>query len=163
MAKTKKPKRKIGRPSKFDDVSPRIPLLARNGFTDVEIAKTLDISEDTLTNWKIRYPDFFLSLNDWKHAADKDVVRSLYERAKGYNHPETKVFCKDGEITTHEVTRHYPPDPTSMIFWLKNRDKENWREHQEAAPDRMVPISIYAPDMKMIVAGSPRAVEHKGE
>jgi hypothetical protein len=26
---------------------------------------------------------------------------------------------------------HVPPDPTSMIFWLKNRRKEQWREKSE--------------------------------
>jgi hypothetical protein len=26
---------------------------------------------------------------------------------------------------------HMPPDPTSMIFWLKNRDPERWRDFQQ--------------------------------
>ena len=44
----------------------------------------------------------------------------------GYSHPETKVFCQDGKITTYEVIKHYPPDFSSMCFWLKNR--AGWKD-----------------------------------
>jgi hypothetical protein len=27
-------------------------------------------------------------------------------------------------------TEHCPPDPTSCIFWLKNRDPDRWRDVQ---------------------------------
>ena len=123
-----KKKSKGGRPSPFTKLSPRIPLLARRGFTDKEIAQTLGIKEQTLNNWKKRHPTFFESLNDWKHEADHKVERSLYERACGYSHPETKVFCHQGEIITCEVTKHYPPDSTAMIFWLKNRMPKEYRD-----------------------------------
>ena len=35
-----------------------------------------------------------------------------------------------GEITETDITKHYPPDPTSMIFWLKNRRPDRWRDKQ---------------------------------
>lgn len=124
-------KSKAGQPSNFKNLSPRIPLLARRGFTDKEIAEVLGITDRTLDNWKKAHPEFFRSLNDWKYQADKDVERSLYERACGYEHPEVKVFNNGGEIVTHEVVRHYPPDSTAMIFWLKNRKRDVWRDRTE--------------------------------
>jgi hypothetical protein len=30
-----------------------------------------------------------------------------------------------------EVVKHYPPDPTAAIFWLKNRQKDKWRDKRE--------------------------------
>ena len=30
-----------------------------------------------------------------------------------------------------DVTKHYPPDPTAAIFWLKNRQPDTWRDKVE--------------------------------
>jgi hypothetical protein len=50
-------------------------------------------------------------------------------------HPETKPqWVNDdngGRWEYAEYVRHYPPDPTSMIFWLKNRQPQDWRDKQE--------------------------------
>ena len=69
---------------------------------------------------------------------DKQVERALFERACGYKHPEDKIFCHEGEITIQPTIKHYPPDPVSMIFWLKNRQKDKWRdkvEHEHSGKD----------------------------
>jgi transcriptional regulator with XRE-family HTH domain len=112
-------------------VRQKIKPLALGGLTDVQIAKKIGVTKQTLNNWKKGNPDFFDSLKDWKAEADGKVERSLYERACGYSHPETKIFCSDGQIITQETIKHYPPDPTSMIFWLKNRQPDKWRDKIE--------------------------------
>ena len=36
------------------------------------------------------------------------------------------------------TTKHYPPDTTAAIFWLKNRQKSKWRDkqdHEISGPD----------------------------
>jgi len=35
-------------------------------------------------------------------------------------------------IVQPELIKYYPPDPVSIIFWLKNRKPEQWRDKQEA-------------------------------
>ena len=37
----------------------------------------------------------------------------------------------DGKIVKIETIKHYPPETAAMIFWLKNRKKEYWRDKQE--------------------------------
>lgn len=124
--------KKVGRPSQFNKkIQDRIKALALKGFTDKEICKAIDVPERTFNNWKKKYHDFWQSLKDWKAEADAKVERSLYERAQGYSHPEDKIFCNNGEIIVQPTIKHYPPDPTSMIFWLKNRQPEKWRDKQE--------------------------------
>jgi hypothetical protein len=126
----------MGRPSSFEKSVPAIKLLSRRGFTDGEMATALAITEQTFNNWKKQHPDFFESLKEWKSLPDAEVERSLFERATGYTHPETKVhFAADGTVTTYEVTRYYPPDPTSMIFWLKNRQPDRWRDAKQYDKD----------------------------
>jgi len=66
------------------------------------------------------------------------VVRSLFQRACGYSHPEDKIFQHEGNPVVVPTTKHYPPDATSAIFWLKNRDPANWRdkvEHEVELPE----------------------------
>jgi transcriptional regulator with XRE-family HTH domain len=101
------------------------------GYTDAQLADFFEIAESTLNNWKLEKAGFMESLKAGKEIADAEVTASLYERATGYKHRETKVFCSNGEITTHEVDRLYPPDPLSIKYWLNNRQKDRWREKVE--------------------------------
>jgi len=137
-----------GRPSNFGKVNKEaVELMCKRGFTDAETWKCLNVSEKTWTNWKKKNPKFYQSIKDWKDEADEPVERSLYERAKGYSCPETraqwvesdvfdpstKEFKRVGRWEYAELTKHYPPDPTSMIFWLKNRHPDRWRDKQDVA------------------------------
>lgn len=140
-----------GRPTAFDDrYKDLVRTLARKGATEAEISKALNITRITLYNWKKAHPEFFNALNDWKSLADSEVERSLYERARGYTHPETVVRWVSDESGSRwekiTVDKHYPPDPTSMIFWLKNRQPEQWREKQDISVSGDISISTAIPD-----------------
>lgn len=132
-----------GRPTKFKD---EYIEQARNysylGATDEQVAKFFDVTTRTITRWKDDYPEFCLALKEGKEIADAKVSKSLYERATGYSHNEDKIFNDNGTPLVVPTTKHYPPDPTSMIFWLKNRQPELWREkREEQAPESNEPIS----------------------
>ena len=132
--KTTKKKHPGGRPTKWSEVNKEVLRFAyENGATDLQAAKMVGVEHQTLYNWKKKYPEFFESLKDWKVLADAKVEKSLYQRAHGYSCEEEKVFCdpKTGKITTKTVIKHYPPDPTAMIFWLKNRQPKEWRDKRE--------------------------------
>lgn len=117
-----------GRPTKYNpDILAKMLLLSRRGFTDEEIGQIVGISEDTVTEWK-KKPEFSLPLKCNKKLADAIVERSLYERAIGYSHPEVHISNYQGEITQTPIIKHYPPDVTAQIFWLKNRQPALWRE-----------------------------------
>jgi len=123
---------KKGRPSEFNEKRVEaIRMMARRGFTDAEMATALCVTQQTLCNWKKDHPEFFESLKDWKSLADEKVERSLYERALGYSCPDVKVFKPAGEDPTIvDVIKHYPPDVTAQIFWLKNRQPDRWRDQR---------------------------------
>jgi len=127
-----KPKRKQGQPTKFNkDIERMVMVLAAEGMTDGKMSEIIGVTEQTFNNWKKQQPVFFESLKVVKKTADEKVERSLYERARGYSHKEDKIFCNNGKIVTQETTKHYPPDPTSMIFWLKNRQPDKWADRTE--------------------------------
>jgi hypothetical protein len=150
MAKNVKPKTQKkqekpgkGRPSKYtDDIVAKMEMLFRRGFTVVEVSKIIDISEDSILRWRRNKPDFCKTLGEWKADADIRVEKSLYERACGFEHPEEKVFCNNGEIITHLTTKKYPPDYQSMALWLKNRQPDKWRDKIEHEHGGSVSINI---------------------
>jgi hypothetical protein len=100
------------------------------GADDAQLAVFFDVCEKTINNWKEEHPKFLQSLKNGKDIADAEIAQSLYHRAKGYSHPEDKIFNNGGEEMVVETTKHYPPDTTAGIFWLKNRQKKNWRDEQ---------------------------------
>ena len=150
-----KMKKKSGRPSKFNDDIERIALnLFEEGKTDKQVANIIGVTEQTINNWKIKHKSFFESLKQKKEFADQEVVRALFERATGYSHEEEKLLVvSDGgdrgsRVERVMTTKHYPPDPTSMIFWLKNRQPDLWREKQEVQQtgDSNIKITITEED-----------------
>lgn len=124
---------KRGRPSKYkEEYAEQAYKLCLLGATDKELADFFHVNEDTINEWKKKYEDFSESLKKGKTIADATVAERLYQRAIGYVHPETKIISYEGMITDKiEVEKHYPPDPTAAIFWLKNRQRDKWRDKQE--------------------------------
>lgn len=120
----------VGRPSCYRaEYEEQVHKLALLGATDKEIGDFFNVTETTINNWKIAFPEFFESIKRGKIQADAEVAEKLFERAKGYEHPETKVFCHEGDITTYEVVKHYPPDTAAAFIWLKNR--RMWTDRQD--------------------------------
>lgn len=148
MTKPAKP-RKRGRPSKYDPkFDEQAAKLCRLGATDGDLADFFEVSESTLNLWKLKHPSFSESLKRSKDELDGLVEQSLFRRAMGYSHRATKFFQAGGAILREEYVEHYPPDATSMIFWLKNRQPENWRDKRDGdmgdddAPPERIEVTI---------------------
>lgn len=118
-----------GRPSKYKPAFvEQAAKLAALGATDREMADFFAVNEATLNRWKLEHQDFCASLKAAKEQADNRVERSLYNRAVGYSFDSEKVFHFQGAITRAPVVEHVSPDVTACIFWLKNRQPEQWRD-----------------------------------
>jgi transcriptional regulator with XRE-family HTH domain len=119
--------------SKFSQVDlEQVKDMVSSGLTERQVALELGVTQSTITAWKRRHPHFRDALALWKYQADAKVERSLYERATGYTCVDEKIFCsKDGTVTRVETTKHYPPDVTAAVFWLKNRQRDTWRDRVE--------------------------------
>ena len=136
-------KNNTGAPSKFDKIDlSKITTITQEGYTDKQLAKLFGVTEQTLTNWKKVYPEFFGSLKAGKIIADAKVEVSLYQRACGYSHPDVHVSAGKFGPEIIPIIKHYPPDPTSMIFWLKNRKPSEWRDRIEHTGAEGKPLSI---------------------
>ena len=111
------------------------------GHTDKELAVFFEVSEQTLNTWKKAHPEFLESLKGGKTLADAEVVAKLHHRALGYSHPEDDIRVVNGQIVITPTIKHYPPDTTAGIFWLKNRQRDKWRDKPEADDPDDLPVT----------------------
>lgn len=125
-----------GRPTKYkteyNQLAYKYSLL---GAIDKDLADFFEVDGATINRWKIEYPEFCVSIKKGKAQADSNVANRLYKRAMGYKCKDIYFSTYEGEVTETPYTKIYPPDPTSAIFWLKNRQPEKWRDRQEIKHD----------------------------
>lgn len=116
---------------------------ARAGMTDEEIAKQIGISRSTLAEWKKKYAPINAALATGKDFADRLIENSLYKKAIGFYAREQKAFkvktveydeatgrkIKEfEELKMAEEVHYFEPDIKAIIFWLKNRKPDIWKE-----------------------------------
>ena len=122
-------KRGRGRPSLYKpEYAEQAAKLCKLGATDAQLADFFGVAVSTVALWKVQHQKFSDALKLPKQEADEKVAQSLYRRAVGYEHDEVDIRVVGGELVQTAIRKHYPPDPTAMIFWLKNRCPEKWRE-----------------------------------
>jgi|ERR1700761_7519258 len=119
----------MGRPTKYkEEYIEQAQKLCKLGATDAELADFFKVTVSTVCLWKVEHAAFSEALNMGKEEADKRVESALYNRAMGYSHEETDIRVVDGSVVMTPMIKHYPPDTTAAIFWLKNRKSKEWRD-----------------------------------
>jgi hypothetical protein len=136
-----------GRPVKYkpemNDLGYKLCLL---GCTDQQLADFFEVNASTINAWKKDYPDFGEALKEGKIKADAQVAATLFKRAMGYEYSEEtfeKIDSKEVlDITSNEaltqpaykkkiVTKHLPGDIGAIVMWLKNRQRDLWKDKHD--------------------------------
>ena len=104
-------------------------VVGRLGGTTADLAEALAIHPRSLER---RRGEICRTLKEAKADADAQVEKSLFQRATGYSHEDTYFSQYEGEVTATPYIKHYAPDVTACIFWLKNRKPAEWRERSDA-------------------------------
>lgn len=109
--------------------------LARRGLSDEDIAKSIGISRSTLYAWKNKYDAISDALKEGKLVADLAVESALFKKATGFTVTDTKTTSfldkETGELTegkSEVTTKHILPDTLAIMFWLKNRRPDLWKD-----------------------------------
>jgi transposase-like protein len=122
----------VGAPSKYD--AKLMPQFARfmcqRGATMAELAEAFKIANSTLYEWINRYPELHEAIQIGVDVFNPRVERALAERALGFfvtlreevRDPET------GKMIAPAQRQYYPPDPTCIIFFLKNRMRDKYKD-----------------------------------
>lgn len=109
---------------------------ARDGLTDEQIAGNIGINPATLYKWIDKYGEIGKAIKKGKAPVDIQVENAMLKRAMGYDYEEviTEVY-DNGKKHIRKVKKHMPGDVTAMIFWLKNRKPDKWRDKPEMKED----------------------------
>jgi hypothetical protein len=121
-----------------------VERLCRTGAIDTDIAEFFNVAVSTVYEWKIAYPEFSEAIKRGKAKVDREVADKLIDRAMGAKfvvQKEVKLKSvsylngkKDSEEERVEVVDLHmeaPPDTQALIFFLKNRRPDLYRERQE--------------------------------
>jgi hypothetical protein len=121
----------MARPTAYrEDYATQAYKLALVGMTDAQMADFFEVAVSTFARWKRMHRTFSDALKRGKGSADAEVAKALYRKATGYSHKAVKIFLHEGKAVIVPYTEKYPPDSTACIFWLKNRQREQWRDRQ---------------------------------
>ena len=122
----------MARPTRYrKEFALQAEKLCKLGAIDDELADFFEVNVATIQRWKKSHPEFCDSIKKGKELADAEVADKLYQRATGYKHDDVHVSNYQGEITLTPIIKEYAPDTTAAIFWLKNRQRDKWRDKQE--------------------------------
>lgn len=116
----------------------------------------MGISRSTLKEWRKKYPAISAALKKSKDHFDDEAEDVLYKYGVGQFKTTTTVTRWHIDPTTGETVvdagtttqTQLPPNPTALIFWLKNRRPDQWRDHpnrdKEKSGTSGPPITIIA-------------------
>lgn len=133
----------VGRPTSYlPEFTEQTIKLCSLGATDVDLADFFDVSTRTINRWKVTHPEFVEAIRRGKDPADDRIENSLYHKAQDREVEEeqaiklkTVTYGDNGKRLKEEervevvkVRKFIPGDTTAMIFWLKNRRSDQWRD-----------------------------------
>lgn len=86
---------------------------ARHGLTNEQIAKNIGVSSKTFYQWLNKYGEIGNSLKKGRRPLDVELENTLIMKALGFTDPNGM---------------YHPPDNASLIFLLKNRQRDYYRD-----------------------------------
>ena len=124
-----------------EEIVSRICEMWEDGsYTIKDICNTTGVSETTFFRWKEEKRDFWESLKKAEERRYKNLrnlaLGGLRKLLQGYEYDEVVKELKnvDGQdklIETKRITKRVSPNPTSVIFTLKNQDSDNFKDRHE--------------------------------
>jgi hypothetical protein len=86
------------------------------GAKEPQLAEIFGVNQDSIYEWKKRYPKFSEGIKIGREVADAKVAKSLYRKA-------------------------LEGDTVACIFWLKNRQPEQWRDQRDLRHSGLVTLA----------------------
>lgn len=114
----------------------RVAGWASDGLTTDEIAEKMGTVRRTLNRWRGKSQALKDALANNRDSMDRKVENALVKNALGFSYTETKTVVEvddDGNKTQkiEKYERYAKPDTVAMIFYLKNRKPDTWRDNQQ--------------------------------
>jgi hypothetical protein len=119
-------------------------MCAQYGATFEELGKIWGVTATTVSDWVKRHEDFAAAVRNGRDAFNVgQIEQSLVKRAMGMEYDEVQTEEVQYKVKTIEGTVLVPavkkvvtrkvimPDVAAIIFYLKNRAPERWRDRMD--------------------------------
>lgn len=109
----------------------------KQGATITTTCEAVGISRETFYDWMKKKPDVSDTIKKAMSIPDKKVENALFKSATmGHRYIEKEfkavaVGEKIKMIPVKTVTKIIPPNVTAQIFYLKNRQPDEWSDKQD--------------------------------
>jgi len=105
----------------------------RGGSTITSACDAVGISKVTFYEWMKTKPNFSNAIKKAQSIPNKKVEKALYKSAIGYLTTVAKYQTKgsNGKPQTKTIKKKILPNITAMIFWLKNKLPDEWKDKQD--------------------------------
>jgi transposase-like protein len=123
-----------GQPTKYDPkFMPQFAkFMCQRGAIQSELAQAFSVSTRTLQNWINVHAELHDAIQVGVDTFNARVERALAERAIGFFVTiKEEVRDEQGKVIQPEQRQYYPPDTRAIIFFLKNRMRDKWRNVPE--------------------------------
>lgn len=119
-------------------------------LTDKEIAKKFGINRNTFYVWLRKYNSFRDAYNEAR-STDVDCLKSMRQRAIGYDYYEEVAFIYKGEIIKDVVKKHMPGEYKANTYMLKDSgfDAEFELKKETIKNDKAFKEKVHADNMAM--------------
>ena len=136
-----------------------VQALAMLGMTDKKVAETLNITPQKFNELKKQFPLIKAALRKGRVDASADVIKGLYKKATGFSVPEEKMFysAKHDKVIRRKTRKHFAPDTTAQIFWLKNQFPELWRDKKEVETTGNAGAAVQSVKFVLVQPGKDKA------
>ena len=126
-----------GRVNALDSIDlDTVTALASQNIENYKIAEALNICEATFYKLMRKEPTFKEAYEQGMENRKYELEKALFKRAQGFSTEETQTTITDdpekGRIVKNTTTKkNYVPDAVSLIFALKNRYGEKYKDKVE--------------------------------
>lgn len=139
--------KKTGRPIKYNsERESRFLEALRSGATRQACCASINISDETLRHWLVRYPTFLEKVEDAEHHAELRFSLIIAQAAQPHDvirvkKTEKPVMLEDGSVkmiveTVTETSREN--DWRAALEWLKRRKRRAWGDSLHVDLDREI-------------------------
>lgn len=129
----------------------KIQAMCEQGVTDEELIGAMGITSSTFYDWLKKYPEIKEAITCGRGGACELIKNALFQRARGgfkrvtkpvkrrvrrYDRETGKCILDEEIIEDKDELIYVPPDTRAIMFFLENRDPENWGGGREDDPAR---------------------------
>lgn len=119
-----------------EDMLVLIEGLARDGYTNQDIARRIGVEPSVLYNAKRERPEINAAINRGKQIVDYKVENALLKSALGYHTKEVKVttIMRYGKVVEEQkevLEKDVAPNSISCQVWLYNRCPDKWKRNRD--------------------------------